>query len=58
MIRETELALLIGLRFPKRMPRIPTMEVGKGTFDPGFAERFWEQALELDRRRLAALTTA
>ena len=28
MIAETELALLIGLRFPDRMPRIPTMEVG------------------------------
>jgi hypothetical protein len=45
VIRETELGLLIGLRFPDRMPRIPTVEVGKEVFDPKFAEAFWEDTL-------------
>ncbi len=47
MIRETEIALLIGFRFPKRMPRIPTVEVGHGRFQPDFADQFWQDALEL-----------
>ena len=45
MIHETELGLLIGLHFPERMPRIPAVEVGKGSFDPKFAEAFWDEAL-------------
>jgi hypothetical protein len=45
LIRETELGLLIGLRFPERVPHIPTVRVGKGSFDPVFAQRFWEETL-------------
>jgi hypothetical protein len=45
LIRETELGLLIGLRFPERIPRIPTVQVGKGSFDPVFAQMFWEETL-------------
>ncbi len=48
MIAETELALLIGLRFPERMPRIPTVEAGKETFPAEFAARFWAEALGID----------
>ena len=58
MIRETEVVLLFGLRFPKRLPRIPTVEVGKGSFDPEFAEQFWEEALGLDERQVAVLKSA
>lgn len=47
MIHETEVALLYGLRFPSRIPTIPTIEVGKGQFDPVFAEHFWKHVLEL-----------
>ncbi len=43
MIHETEVTLLYGLRFPKRVPRIPTAEVGKGVFDPVFAARYWAE---------------
>jgi len=45
MIIETEIGLLIGLRFPERTPRIPTVHVGSGSFDPRFARAFWEEAL-------------
>ncbi len=55
MIEETELALLYGLRFPDRMPRIPTMEVGTGRFHPVFAANFWQEALELDEDEYEAL---
>jgi hypothetical protein len=48
MIAETELALLIGLRFPERMPRIPTVEAGKETFPTELAARFWAEALGID----------
>ena len=47
MIRETELALLIGLTFPDRAPRIPSIETGKGRFRREFAEHFWREALGL-----------
>lgn len=47
MIHETEVALLYGLRFPHRMVRIPTIEVGKGEFDPRFAAYFWNRVLDL-----------
>ena len=55
MIAETELGLLIGLRFPDRMPRIPTVEVGTGTFRPEFAAEFWSETLGIDVAELAAL---
>ncbi len=45
LIRETELALLIGLRRPDHAPRIPAKEVGSGGFDPAFAEAFWSGIL-------------
>jgi|GEM_PF-1591289 len=48
MIRETEIALAIGLRFPDRAIRIPTMEVGVGSFDPTYADRFWADVLETE----------
>ena len=48
MLRETEVALLYGLRFPNRIPRIPVMEVGRGEWHPLFAERFWREALGID----------
>ncbi len=48
LIAETELALLVGLAFPERSRRIPTMEVHAGRFHPQFAIRFWEQALDMD----------
>ena len=47
MIQETEVALTYGLRFPDRVPRIPTIEVGCGSFHPQFAERFWNEQLEI-----------
>ena len=55
MIAETELALLVGLRFPERVPRIPTMEVGKGTFHPEFAARFWSQTLGIEMIEFTSL---
>ena len=55
MIRETELALAIGFRFPNRAPRIPVVEVGHGTFQPHFAEQFWQEALELDEGTIEAM---
>lgn len=47
LIRETQVALLYGLRFPNRHPRIPTIEVGTARFDPEFAIQFWRDALGL-----------
>lgn len=45
MIVETEIGLLIGLRFPERARRIPVIEVGSGSFHPRFARAFWEETL-------------
>ena len=45
MIRETEMGLTIALTFPERMPKIPAMEVSNASFDPTWAERFWEGIL-------------
>ncbi len=45
MIAETEIGLLIGLRFPERIRRIPIIESGTGSFDPRFAKAFWEETL-------------
>lgn len=55
MLRETELALLVGLESPRQVVRIPTIEVGKGSFHPLFAARFWEQALGLEADERASL---
>ena len=48
MLHETEVALWYGLRFPKRVARIPIMEVGVGAWHPVFAARFWQAALDLE----------
>lgn len=48
MIRETEVSLLFGMLFPHRVPRIPTVEIGKGSFDRRFAEAYWRDRLGID----------
>jgi len=55
IIRETEAALLYGLLSPDHAIRIPTVEVGKGRFDPAFAAHFWKQTLGIDDAEFAAL---
>ena len=45
IIRETEVGLAIALTFPERMPHIPAAEVSTASFDPAWAERFWEDVL-------------
>ena len=55
MIAETELALLIGLRFPERSRRIPTIEAGRGVFHRRVAEQFWSEALGIDLSELATI---
>lgn len=47
-IRETEIALFIGLRFPERFPRIPAVRVGGGGFSRAFADQFWFDVLGLE----------
>ncbi len=47
LIRETEVASTYGIRFPDRVPRIPTLEVRKGTFDPVFSDDYWSQRVGL-----------
>ncbi len=47
LVRETEAALLYGLRFPDRVERIPTVEAGRSRFHPAFAARWWAQTLSL-----------
>jgi hypothetical protein len=54
LIKETEIALLYGLRFPDRHARIPTVEVGHGEFDPAFAAQWWADAIGLDGETMAA----
>jgi hypothetical protein len=53
LIRETELALAIGMRFPDRTPRILTVEVGKEGFNPEFAAKYWQEVLDIDEVDLA-----
>lgn len=48
LIHETEAALLYGLQFPDRTPRIPRIEVGTSRFDPAFAARFWSETLAIE----------
>ena len=45
LIRETEVALYIGLYLPGRLSRIPTVAVGKDTFDTDFASAYWNHLL-------------
>lgn len=52
LVKETEVALTYGLRFPKRMPRIPSIEIGRAAFDPAFARKFWAKTLDLDENEL------
>ncbi len=47
IMRETEAALLIGLRFPHTFHRIPTVEVGTAEFSREFASEYWESLLGL-----------
>ena len=47
MRRETEVAILYGLRFPEHVPSIPKVEVGKGTFTREFSSCFWSETLGL-----------
>ena len=47
MVKETEIALTIGLRSYEQQPRIPRVEVGKGTFTREYAARYWHQTLGL-----------
>lgn len=63
MIHETEAALAYALDAPQRFPRIPTVEVGTGSFDERLAQHYWETRLGLTttarvarkRRRLLRL---
>ncbi len=48
LIRETETALVLGFLNPERNPRIPTLLVGVGEFDPRWAQRWWNSVLELE----------
>jgi hypothetical protein len=48
IIKETEQALALGLQFPERTRRIPTIETGNGEFQPAFAARYWQEVLDLD----------
>ena len=47
MRRETEVAILYGLRFPDRVASIPKVEVGKGTFSREFSSCFWSETVGL-----------
>lgn len=58
MIAETELALVIGLRFPERMPRIPTVRAGEDTFPAELAAQFWAEALGIDVAQALARETS
>jgi len=55
IIHETEAALLYGLQFPDRTPRIPRLEVGTSRFDPAFAAYYWGRTLGIEETELAAL---
>lgn len=46
MIRETEIALSVGLMYPDRAIRIPTLEIGRGAFHPDYTARFWSELLD------------
>ena len=55
IIHETEAALLYGLQFPDRTPRIPRLEVGTSRFEPAFAAYFWGRTLGIEDTELPAL---
>ena len=46
-IRETEVFLEQSMRSPKYAVRIPAIQVGLARFTRQFAERFWNDALDL-----------
>lgn len=46
MIRETEIALCVGFMYSDRAIRIPTLQIGCGEFQPGYAARFWSELLD------------
>lgn len=52
LLAETEISLHIGLRFPDRISRIPTLEVGSDRFHPDFSARFWEETLGTELNEL------
>jgi hypothetical protein len=55
IIHETEAALLYGLQYPDRTPRIPRLEVGTSRFEPAFAAYFWGRTLGIDDTEPIAL---
>ena len=55
IIHETEAALLYGLQFPESAVRIPTVEVGKRSFNPAFAANFWSRTLGIEETEQAVL---
>ena len=48
LVHETEAALLYGLTHPDSSPRIPTVEVGRGSFEREFAGKWWSAVLEIE----------
>lgn len=58
LIAETELAILIGLTFPDRAPRIPRIEVGTGSFARRFSVQFWADTLGMAPDELRAVDSA
>jgi len=46
ILRETEVALELGLSESFVGVRIPTVIVGQGQFDSAFAEAFWQKVFE------------
>jgi len=48
LIRETEAALLYGLTHPSEVPRIPTIEVRRGSFTQSFGDRWWSALFSHD----------
>lgn len=54
LIQETEVALLYGMLFPRRVTRIPTIEVGKGSFSRGYCRCYWRAVLELSEQDMEA----
>jgi len=55
IIHETEAALLYGLQYPECAVRIPTVEVGRMSFNRIFAAKFWSETLGIENTEQAAL---
>jgi len=47
VIRETETSLSVLFDRGDQVPRIPTVEAGKGVFNPAYAARYWANRLDL-----------